>query len=73
MFWNVLDNMFGCSANLADVAKREMRQQEEYFEYVGDLEVISSFYKWKYVSIICPIASNQHLCILFSQTMGPSF
>jgi hypothetical protein len=36
VFWNVVDNMFYCSANLADVAKRQMgRQEVKYFECAG--------------------------------------
>jgi hypothetical protein len=32
VFWNVVDNMFDCSVNLADIAKRQTRRQEvEYF------------------------------------------
>src|ERR1700676_251039 len=32
VFWNVVDNMFDCSVNLADIAKRQRRRQEvEYF------------------------------------------
>ena len=57
--------MFDCSANLADVSKRQTRRQEvEYFE-CGNLEVIGSFHKWKCVSIIHPIVSNFNIDLSF--------
>ena len=57
MFYNVVDDVFHRSDDLSDITKRQTRRQE--FECTN-LEVISSFHKWKCISIVHPIDIYRH-------------